>query len=155
MVKLMSAKLQADSAQNASQQFAWQTLGPLFVGLMLQIFVAGMCYVSAGQILTAKKSPLSKKMKAILAVTLILNTVSLGSSVANLLLWGTTQHRDEASLVSATIVDACKHVHTHSSSSSSITIDVDAPILAGLTAFVVQSYFANRAWKVRFGFHTR
>lgn len=59
------------------------------------------------QVLSARTSALSRNMKIVLEVTLVLNTISLGSSVADLLLWATTQQRDEASLVSCTIPDAC------------------------------------------------
>jgi len=94
-------------SSNASQAFAWQTLGPLLVGLILQIFISGMCYLSAAQVWSSRTSALSRNMKIVLGVTLALNTISLGSSVTDLLLWATTQQRDEASLVSCTIPDAC------------------------------------------------
>jgi hypothetical protein len=91
----------------ASQTFAWQALGSEFVGLLVQIFVSAVCYSSAIHLWSNKPGSLSRNTKIVLGVALVLNTVSFISSVANVLLWGTTQTRDEDTLVSCTIPDAC------------------------------------------------
>jgi hypothetical protein len=93
-------------SENASQSFAWQALGPSFIGYIIQIFLTGACCHSAARFFT-KTSVLGRNMKIVLALTTALNILATLSVIASTLLWGTTQKRDADSLWSYQITDAC------------------------------------------------
>lgn len=88
---------ESDVSTPASQKFAYLILGPQFIGWMLQIFFSGICFHSATHILTSA-NVLSRKMKIILVITMILLFMSLVTTVADLLLWGSTQKRSQNDL---------------------------------------------------------
>jgi len=88
---------ESDVSTPASQEFAYLILGPQFIGWMLQIFLAGICFHSATNILTSA-NVLSRKMKIILVITMILLFMSLLTTVVDLLLWGSTQKRSQNDL---------------------------------------------------------
>jgi hypothetical protein len=97
----------SDASGPASNTFAWQVLGPSFLGFALQILFSGACYHSATQCFSTR-SVLSSNMRKVLAVVLFLNTCFLATVFAELLLWGTEQDRSQESLWSFKIPDACE-----------------------------------------------
>ena len=113
----------------ASQALAWAILGPEMTAFILTIFISGACYQKAATCYHSS-SDLSKSMKRILTAVLILNTLVLITTIAELLLWGTTQSRSANALYGFYVPDAY------------------VPILAGLLACIVQAFFANRAWRI-------
>jgi len=90
----------------ATQQFAWLVLGPQFVGWMLQIFVSGISFHSA-TLLLLKTTLISRRMRVVLIITLVLLGMCLCTTVADLLLWGTTQQRSRDDMWQFNVVDAC------------------------------------------------
>ena len=105
------------------------SLAPEMTAFILTIFISGACYQKAATCYHST-SDLSKSMKRILTAVLILNTLVLITTIAELLLWGTTQSRSANALYGFYVPDAY------------------VPILAGLLAAIVQSFFANRAWRI-------
>lgn len=94
---------------SATQHFAWLVLGPQFAGWMLEIFICGVCFHSATQLMTAKHM-MSKKMRAVLIVTLMLLAMSLVTTIADLLYWGSWQERSQDDLWKYTPMDACMRI---------------------------------------------
>jgi len=69
-------------------------------------------------------------MKRVLTVVLVLNVLVEINTFAEALMWVSTQKRDEDALYAFQVPDTYQ------------------PIIAGLVAFVVQCFFADRAWRI-------
>jgi len=104
-------------------------MGPYFIGWVWFILLTGMTIPPATQLLS-KNSTLRKPENYVLIITLVFNAIVSVITIADILLWGTYQKRDEDSIEAFMIPDALW------------------PLPAGVVAFVVQGFFAHRAWKV-------
>lgn len=113
----------------ASQKLAWAILGPGMVGWLVQTLVTGACLERAIQCYSPT-STLTRNMKRVLTVVLVLNIIVEINTFAEALMWVSTQKRDEDGLYAFQPPDTYQ------------------PIIAGFVAFVVQCFFADRAWRI-------
>ena len=113
----------------ASQKLAWEILGPGMMGWLVQTLVTGACLEKAIKCYSSS-STLTKNMKRVLTVVLVLNVLVEINTFAEALMWVSTQQRDEEGLYAFKVPDTYQ------------------PIIAGLVALVVQCFFADRAWRI-------
>lgn len=76
----------------APQYLAWQVLGPEFVGFIVQVFVSGAAFQAATRCYS-NSSTLSKNMRRVLSVVLVLNALTTANTIWEMLLWATNQDR--------------------------------------------------------------
>lgn len=107
------------------------SLGPSFIGWSVQLLVTGATWQAASpHFLPAKHSHLSNRLRYLLNVIVILNTIVCGLTFFEVFYWGTRQFRTPDALWQYTVPDAI------------------VPIPSGLLTALVQAYFGQRAWRV-------